>query len=427
MQPMPRYSLPPGLKCWLVLIWNAAHEYAWHAYDYLNAIGHGRFQRCEACGRFRPMLYRRRVIPRRLEEVWGLSPRLARALAQKESGDCAHCGTKLRGRRLAQIVMIQYPIGTSPALARCLADWVKDPAIRQLRVAEINRIDGLHEQLLQLPHFFSSDFAHGSDPGATVQGVRSEDLTRLTYPDSTFDLVLTSETLKHVPDLEAALKEIHRVLVPGGRHLFTIPVLPGIPRLLFGPSLGLMAPSRIGLNASVIPAATSDILCSPNSAPIWPIYSSVLGSSSTRISGFRETMTWHKSTVAVNRHISRPQRLNGSIYVAGNGSLWLMSGGIGQPRLSEMARSSSPSSTVTTPSDAMHAGGCLQDFPLELWGRFRQLFECRIDRLEVDCVRLVELQGNAGEVEKRRPGGEGCEPRLRMSHGRSLRALTTRS
>ena len=227
---MPRYPFPPGLKRSLVPIWNAAHQYAWLAYDYLNAIGHARFQRCEACGRFRPMLYRRRVIPRRLEEVWGLSPRLARALAQKESGDCAHCGTKLRGRRLAQIVMIQYPIGKSPALARSLADWVKDPVIRQLRVAEINRIDGLHEQLIQLPHFFSSDFAPGSDPGATVQGIRSEDLTRLTYPDSSFDLVLTSETLEHVPDLEAALKEIHRVLVPGGRHLFTIPVLPDVPK-----------------------------------------------------------------------------------------------------------------------------------------------------------------------------------------------------
>ncbi len=159
-------------------------RYAWLAYDYLNAIGHGRFQRCEACGRFRPMLYRRRVIPRRLEEVWGLSPRIAQALAQKESGDCAHCGTKLRGRRLAKIVMIQYPIGTSPALARSLADWVKDPAIRQLRVAEINRIDGLHEQLIQLPHFFSSDYCPGvgsrrNHPGHSFRGSDSLDLSRL--------------------------------------------------------------------------------------------------------------------------------------------------------------------------------------------------------------------------------------------------------
>ena len=40
--------------------------------------------------------------------------------------------------------------------------------------------------------------------------------------------MLTSETLEHVPDLGAALGEIRRVLVPGGRHLFTVPRLPDV-------------------------------------------------------------------------------------------------------------------------------------------------------------------------------------------------------
>jgi SAM-dependent methyltransferase len=227
---MARYPIPAGVKRWLIPIWNAAHRYTWLALDYLNAISHGRLERCAVCGRFRPMLFRRRVIPRRLEELWGLSPRLARALARKESSDCSYCGAKLRGRRLAQIVLILYPIGKAPALARSLADWVEDPAIRQLRVAEINRIDGLHEQLLRLTHFSSSDYVPGSDPGTTHAGVRSEDLTHLTYADSSFDLLLTSESLEHVPDLRAALNEIHRVLAPGGRHVFTIPVLPGVAK-----------------------------------------------------------------------------------------------------------------------------------------------------------------------------------------------------
>jgi SAM-dependent methyltransferase len=225
---MPR-AIPPWLKRLLAPCWNAAHRSGWLAYDYLNAFGHGHFERCVVCGRFAAMLYRRRVIPRRLEELWGLSPRLAEALARKESCDCASCGAKLRGRRLARALLSLYPVGDPPAPARSLADWVEHAEVRSLRVAEINRIDGLHDQLRRLPGFATSDYQPGAAPGVAVDGVRSEDLTNLTYPDGCFDLLLTSETLEHVPDLDAALRQTRRVLIPGGRHLFTVPVLPETP------------------------------------------------------------------------------------------------------------------------------------------------------------------------------------------------------
>jgi SAM-dependent methyltransferase len=226
---MPR-PIPAWLKRLLVHCWNAAHRCGWLAREYGDAMVHRRFERCVVCGLFRPMLYRRRVIPRRLEELWGLSPRLVEALARKESLDCASCGAKLRCRRIARAVLDLYPVGDPPAPAPCLARWVDDPRIQRLRVAEINSIDGLHAVLSHLPSFSASDYRPGDDPGAVIGGVRSEDLTRLTYPDSCFDLVFTSETLEHVPDPDAALREIHRVLVPGGRHVFTVPVLPQIQR-----------------------------------------------------------------------------------------------------------------------------------------------------------------------------------------------------
>jgi ubiquinone/menaquinone biosynthesis C-methylase UbiE len=42
--------------------------------------------------------------------------------------------------------------------------------------------------------------------------VPSEDLCALSYADASFDLVVTSDTLEHVPDVDAALREIPRVL-----------------------------------------------------------------------------------------------------------------------------------------------------------------------------------------------------------------------
>jgi len=222
------FPIPKPLKRILVPIWNSAHRYGWLAHDYGNAVCRGRIERCVVCGKLRPMLYRRRVIPRRLEELWGLTPRLTEALARKESCDCAHCGAKLRGRRIARVLLSLYGVGDPLARVRTLARWVHQPEIRALRIAEINRIDGLHQQLVRLPHFSGSEYHSAAIPGAPDGGVRSEDLTHLTYSDGCFDLVLTSETLEHLPDLEAALNEINRVLAPGGRHVFTVPLLPGI-------------------------------------------------------------------------------------------------------------------------------------------------------------------------------------------------------
>jgi ubiquinone/menaquinone biosynthesis C-methylase UbiE len=45
------------------------------------------------------------------------------------------------------------------------------------------------------------------------------DVARLPFPDAHFDAVLSSGSIKHWPDQIAGLREMHRVLVPGGRAL----------------------------------------------------------------------------------------------------------------------------------------------------------------------------------------------------------------
>ncbi len=227
---MGRLPIHAGLKRYLVPTWNEAHRVGWLIRDYVAASVYGQWQNCTVCGKFRPMLLRRRVIPRRLVDLWGLSPRLAEALARKESSDCASCGAKLHAHRMAAVILETYQAGTPGAPVRSIHEWTRSPQIARLRIAEINRIEGLHEHLSNLPGFCASEYHPGARPGAIVAGTRSEDLERLTYPDDSFDLVLTSETLEHVADLATGLKEIARVLVPGGRHILTVPLLPGVAR-----------------------------------------------------------------------------------------------------------------------------------------------------------------------------------------------------
>jgi SAM-dependent methyltransferase len=176
------------------------------------------------------MLYRRWVVPPRLERLWGLSPREAEALARKESSDCFACGAKLRARRLTQVLLELYPVGDPPTPAGSARSWAAHPQIQALRIAEINRIEGLHQALAALPGLRLSEYRDHAQPGQLIEGIPSQDLTRLTDPDAAFDLILSSETLEHVPDLSAALAELRRVLKPGGYHLFTAPVRPGLIR-----------------------------------------------------------------------------------------------------------------------------------------------------------------------------------------------------
>jgi demethylmenaquinone methyltransferase/2-methoxy-6-polyprenyl-1,4-benzoquinol methylase len=42
------------------------------------------------------------------------------------------------------------------------------------------------------------------------------DMCALPFPDTSFDIVTTGYGLRNVPDLDAAIREIHRVLRPGG-------------------------------------------------------------------------------------------------------------------------------------------------------------------------------------------------------------------
>ena len=55
--------------------------------------------------------------------------------------------------------------------------------------------------------------------GAACRG----DAVRLPFPDDTFDRIIAAEVLEHIPDDEAAVAELQRVLKPGGTIAVTVP------------------------------------------------------------------------------------------------------------------------------------------------------------------------------------------------------------
>ena len=68
-------------------------------------------------------------------------------------------------------------------------------------------------------------FADFDEPGNAAKsfGLSSANALQLPFADDTFDKVICSEVLEHIPDYEGALAEIQRVLKPGGLFCASVP------------------------------------------------------------------------------------------------------------------------------------------------------------------------------------------------------------
>ena len=75
-------------------------------------------------------------------------------------------------------------------------------------------------ELFVTSEYFGDEYASGS----LVNSVRHEDLQKTSFLDGTFDFVITSDVMEHVPDAPAAEREIIRILKPGGAYCFTVPL-----------------------------------------------------------------------------------------------------------------------------------------------------------------------------------------------------------
>ena len=56
------------------------------------------------------------------------------------------------------------------------------------------------------------------------------DVTKIQFPDGSFDAVICSHVLEHVPDDVRGMRELCRVLKTGGFAIIQVPMLPGLER-----------------------------------------------------------------------------------------------------------------------------------------------------------------------------------------------------
>ena len=89
--------------------------------------------------------------------------------------------------------------------------------------AHVVALDYADDEVGQTRETLVAMVATGEIAADRLVGVVRGDARRLPFPDSTFDVVITSEVLEHIQDDVAAIAEMVRVLKPGGRFAGTVP------------------------------------------------------------------------------------------------------------------------------------------------------------------------------------------------------------
>ena len=179
---------------------------------------------CRICGYKQELFRQHKVITDELARIWQLKPRERAGFDRRESSECKKCGCSLRSRAIAEAILLSYPDSQS----KLFTDWVEWARRKGLTIAEINYCGQLHKYLAQNPKTVTSQYRERTIRARIanrLKGIKSEDITKLSYPSKSFDLVLHSEVLEHVEDTAKALAECRRILKPGGICLFTVPLI----------------------------------------------------------------------------------------------------------------------------------------------------------------------------------------------------------
>ena len=129
-------------------------------------------------------------------------------LARNELGvRCLRCGASAVTQSLVAVIRAELPQLRQAAAYEMSA---QGPLVAFLR--------GACAQLT------TSELLDGVMPGESRDGVLCQNVERLTFAAASFDLCTSSEVFEHVEDDAAGFREVRRVLRPGGRFVFTVPL-----------------------------------------------------------------------------------------------------------------------------------------------------------------------------------------------------------
>lgn len=162
--------------------------------------------RCFACGG--TSFVDQTVIWHDLAIAWELTQPERAYIDRQQGTHCTECGSNLRSCALAGALLVALD---GPAT---LNTFVETASAQSIDLLEINQAGSLSPFLTRLT-------------GHRLANYPDVDMQEMPYDSNSFDVVVHSDTLEHVPNLTRALSECLRILRPGGVLCFTVPIIVG--------------------------------------------------------------------------------------------------------------------------------------------------------------------------------------------------------
>jgi len=139
---------------------------------------------------------------------WELNEEEIKYIDRQQGYRCIGCGNNLRSMALANAILRSYDFSGN------LIEFTQSDIAKSLKVLEINEAGGLTSVLSSLPNHRLACYPE-------------YDMMGLSFPSGSFDLIVHSDTLEHIPNPVAGLKECRRVMSRKGRCIFTVPIVVG--------------------------------------------------------------------------------------------------------------------------------------------------------------------------------------------------------
>jgi len=149
-----------------------------------------------------------KVLWKELISEWELSPEEIIYINRQQGTLCDKCNGSLRINALA--ISICEHLRSS----KILKDISYNSKYKHLKILDINGSSSVSEVLSIMPNYIRADYP-------------DVDMQKIPYDDNSFDLIIHSDTLEHIPDPVLALAECLRVINEQGAVCFTIPIVVG--------------------------------------------------------------------------------------------------------------------------------------------------------------------------------------------------------